>query len=601
MLANKIRFSSSKRLIDKTQTPLTEIVKSTPAYTTSASARPQVLSNGWIVSVENDMFGQIRLQVSKNNGVSFQYLCYSRYSGAISTTFSISSYGTIVYFLIADANGYSYICKFDATTVTNIDLWASKIYVDLSQQTAMGGCSIAVNPTNGHLTAAWSSKNSTYPNSFNIRSAKSTDGGVTWVMTQITSYGAVGYDAISPTVVYMQNGYPIITFVYKIPSLYFIMTQSFSGSSWLEVGIYNVSASYTQASPSATVQRYGANVGRIWVAWHGSDSSSSAYNIRVSYSDDNGATWSAMTKLTTQTSVNDQLPSITTNNKGEVFIYYVGTHATYYDIFRLVRNTVGTWGSPEAVTNSTTATILFPSTCDNYYDFEQPIAIWQDNQDFGDKVMLHMNGVNNSTTFIDDSGKVWTANGNAKIVTTESKFGGACAYFDGSGDYISTPITSDFYILSGDTLTIDFWVKKDMNGNFEALFSGETYGLCAQIGDDNVFIAYDPGGSGILCRATIDDLLWHHIAIIRQSGTWYTYKDGTLTYTIAYSSPINKPLNTYAIGGHPTNSNYFHGHIDEFRWTKGIARWTSNFTPPTAEGVYYNNPPSCDFYGKYFV
>jgi hypothetical protein len=33
--------------------------------------------------------------------------------------------------------------------------------------------------------------------------------------------------------------------------------------------------------------------------------------------------------------------------------------------------------------------------------------------------------------------------------------------------------------------------------------------------------------------------------------------------------------------GAQNGSNYFNGWIDEVRISKGIARWTSNFTPPT--------------------
>lgn len=38
-------------------------------------------------------------------------------------------------------------------------------------------------------------------------------------------------------------------------------------------------------------------------------------------------------------------------------------------------------------------------------------------------VLLHMNGTDASTTFTDESGKTWTAGGNAQIDTAQSKFG----------------------------------------------------------------------------------------------------------------------------------------------------------------------------------
>ena len=60
------------------------------------------------------------------------------------------------------------------------------------------------------------------------------------------------------------------------------------------------------------------------------------------------------------------------------------------------------------------------------------------------KSLLHFDGTDASTTFTDESGKTWTAHGNAQIDTAQSVFGGASGYFDGSGDYITTPDRADF-------------------------------------------------------------------------------------------------------------------------------------------------------------
>lgn len=77
--------------------------------------------------------------------------------------------------------------------------------------------------------------------------------------------------------------------------------------------------------------------------------------------------------------------------------------------------------------------------------------------------LLHMNGVDGSTTFTDESGKSWTAKGNAQIDTAGSRFGGASALFDGSGDYMELPDHEDFNVGSGD-FTVDFWFRKNANG-----------------------------------------------------------------------------------------------------------------------------------------
>jgi len=57
-------------------------------------------------------------------------------------------------------------------------------------------------------------------------------------------------------------------------------------------------------------------------------------------------------------------------------------------------------------------------------------------------LLVPFNGANNSTVFTDYSfnPKTLTAVGNAKIVTAQSKFGGSSGYFDGGGDYLTTPL-----------------------------------------------------------------------------------------------------------------------------------------------------------------
>jgi hypothetical protein len=78
---------------------------------------------------------------------------------------------------------------------------------------------------------------------------------------------------------------------------------------------------------------------------------------------------------------------------------------------------------------------------------------------------------------------------------------------------------------------------------------------------------------------------WYHVALVRSgSGTnnMKLYLDGVLesqntnTYTV--------PVNDIVLGRTYTNLNseYFNGYIDDLRITKGVARYTANFTPPTA-------------------
>src|SRR3990167_5305793 len=75
-------------------------------------------------------------------------------------------------------------------------------------------------------------------------------------------------------------------------------------------------------------------------------------------------------------------------------------------------------------------------------------------------LMLHMDGTDGATTFTDssDNAKTMTAVGNAQIDTAQSKFGGASGLFDGTGDWLTTPDSTDWDLGTGD-FTIDFWIR----------------------------------------------------------------------------------------------------------------------------------------------
>ena len=66
-----------------------------------------------------------------------------------------------------------------------------------SSQTAVGNCSMETNSDGSKITATWASKNSTYPNSFNIRAIQGTisNGVVTWgSVEQITTMNTTNHD-----------------------------------------------------------------------------------------------------------------------------------------------------------------------------------------------------------------------------------------------------------------------------------------------------------------------------------------------------------------------------------------------------------------------
>lgn len=216
------------------------------------------------------------------------------------------------------------------------------------------------------------------------------------------------------------------------------------------------------------------------------------------------------------------------------------------------------------------------------------------------KSLLHFNGVDASTTFTDESGKVWTAQGDAKISTVQSVFGGASGYFDGIGDYITTPDHADF-VVGSDDFTVDMRVKKAANnityrilGQCDAPATASKRSIEIILTAENLvfaYLSYSGGNKSTITVGTIDTN-WHHIALVRYGNSAKLYIDGTTSGTPADMTGITLQDSdqVFAIGALGLfTDNRYNGYVDEFRFSKGIARWTSNFTPPTQE--YTPGPP----------
>lgn len=204
-----------------------------------------------------------------------------------------------------------------------------------------------------------------------------------------------------------------------------------------------------------------------------------------------------------------------------------------------------------------------------------------------DKValLLHMDGVDGSTTFNDRSptAKAIAASGNAKVSAAQSKWGGASLVLDGSGDYLSAPAHADFVFGVGD-FTVELWIntttaaEKVLVDQFE---SGNANSW--QLSVENGRLLWYSGGYVLTGAAAVNNGAWHHVAAVRSAGTLRFFVDGVLDGSVALGRNFNTNL-VLGIGAQvgARNSAYdFPGYIDELRITKGVGRYTANFAPPT--------------------
>jgi hypothetical protein len=207
-------------------------------------------------------------------------------------------------------------------------------------------------------------------------------------------------------------------------------------------------------------------------------------------------------------------------------------------------------------------------------------------------LLLHMDGSNGSTTFTDSSSaaRTITRSGNAQISTALSKFGGASGLFDGSGDYLTASTNAAFAYGTGD-LTGEAWVYITSSpSNWFTIYdssptgSSRTDGFVWFLNSSRRIGLFFNGSTRFTGNLTVPTNQWSHVAITRSGGTWKAFVDGALdsaTLSNAYNftgggCTVGSPVDT------STNSFAFNGRIDDVRITKGVARYTATFTPPTA-------------------
>lgn len=177
--------------------------------------------------------------------------------------------------------------------------------------------------------------------------------------------------------------------------------------------------------------------------------------------------------------------------------------------------------------------------------------------------------------------------GNAQLNTTTTKYGTASIAFDGTGDYLAfqSGPNPNFAMGTGDW-TIEMWMYPTSSAATQLFFDvydGNSAGrLTLQLNTARTIGLYGASGAArTVTTGTVTLNTWQHIAFCKASGSTRIFINGVQSNT-TYADSVNYTCTTGVIylGANGTNGgNAFFGYIDDFRITKGIARYTSNFTP----------------------
>jgi hypothetical protein len=196
--------------------------------------------------------------------------------------------------------------------------------------------------------------------------------------------------------------------------------------------------------------------------------------------------------------------------------------------------------------------------------------------------LLHFDGADASTVAVDETGKTWTTTNQAQIDTAQSKFGGACALFDGATDRFTSPASADFTFGTGSS-TVEFWMRPaNVSSGYRSIVSDNVYGAAGgwRIYQNGASIEIWTNGADQLHNATsaLAANTWVHVAWVRNGTNSRLFLNGVLHST--YSTTYRNLTGTVVHVGYAETYSY-NGHIDELRITKGVARYSANFTVET--------------------
>ena len=173
--------------------------------------------------------------------------------------------------------------------------------------------------------------------------------------------------------------------------------------------------------------------------------------------------------------------------------------------------------------------------------------------------------------------------GNAQTSTGVKKFGTGSLAFDGNGDALTIPASQNFAFGTGN-FTIEFWAYFNSIDEYDTIYIHGATNNTVQLFFVSGKLRYNNNGVAAVLdtTTTISTGQWIHIALSRSNGTARWFLNGTQDGSTSDSTNWSNASTNLTIGRDPNNGRDINGYIDDLRITKGIARYTANFTPPTS-------------------
>ena len=174
-------------------------------------------------------------------------------------------------------------------------------------------------------------------------------------------------------------------------------------------------------------------------------------------------------------------------------------------------------------------------------------------------------------------------------------------YFDGTGDYLLTPVNAGFDMGTGDFTVECFVINNGYSGSqygrgLFTIYTSGSYGNRLMVrlsnGNDAINIYTNSGSAGTYFGTSgtngttqlSNSRQWYHIALVRQSGVFKLYINGVQDIIVSNQTSVSLPSSSLIEIGRNQDGSIpdWNGYISNFRVVKGTAVYTTTFSPPTA-------------------
>ena len=184
--------------------------------------------------------------------------------------------------------------------------------------------------------------------------------------------------------------------------------------------------------------------------------------------------------------------------------------------------------------------------------------------------------------------------GNAQIDTTTKKYGTGSLEFDGTGDYLIGAGNSTELQFGTGNFTVEFWVYPNVVNTTQYLIDFRDPASATSAGfqwfiENTAKLGLYVGNTAVIAASTgsISASTWTHLALVKNGSTWTIYINGTADATTGTNTTSLTQgfltVGTSSGNRNTTTTAKLNGYIDDLRITKGVARYTANFTAPTKE------------------